>query len=260
MYNICIISKAISSSLRSLREGFMESRVVADSWIVCRPIAHRGLHGNGIGENTRSAFIAAIENGYPIETDVQLTSDGVPVCFHDDNALRVTGKDADIRDLSLAEVRELKICGTEDGVMTFKEFLELVDGRTPILVEIKQQKNGAKSGIERKVVKLLDGYKGEFAVQSFDPFVMRRVRKLRPSFLRGQLGGTPRGNMPYLKYFVVRRLALNFLSKPDFVNYYIGEFPIKTKLPVMRWTIDSDEKAHTARDAGHNVVFEKIVP
>lgn len=238
----------------------MKSRVGGDSWIIRRPIAHRGLHGDGVGENTRSAYLAAIEKGYPIETDVQLTSDGVPVCFHDDSALRVAGKDADIRDMTLDEVRKLKICGTDDGVMTFKEFLELVDGKTPVLVEIKQQKTGAKSGIERKVVEILDGYKGEFAVQSFDPFVMRRVRKLRPDFLRGQLGGTTRGNLPFLKYFVIRRLALNFLSKPDFINYYIGEFPIKTKLPVMRWTIDSEEKKNTAYAAGHNVVFEKIEP
>lgn len=238
----------------------MKSRVSADSWIVSRPIAHRGLHGVGVGENTRSAYIAAIEKGYPIEMDVQLTNDGVPVCFHDDNALRVTGKNADIRDMSLAEVRKLKICGTDDGVMTFEEFLELVDGKTPVLVEIKQQKAGAKSGIERKVVELLDSYNGEFAVQSFDPFVMQRVRKLRPNFLRGQLGGTSRGSLPFLKYFVVRRLALNFLSKPDFINYYIGEFPIKTKLPVMRWTIDSEEKKNTAYNVGHNVVFEKIEP
>ena len=83
----------------------------------------------------------------------------------------------------LEEVKKLRVCGTDDGVMTFEEFLAFVDGRTPLLIEIKQQRDGAKSGIEEKTVKLLDSYKGEFAIQSFDPFIMRRVRLLRPIFL-----------------------------------------------------------------------------
>lgn len=238
----------------------MKSRISSDSWLITRPIAHRGLHGNGAGENTRTAFGRAIENGYPIETDVRLTKDGRLVCFHDDNAKRVTGVDSDIRDLTLEEVRKLRVCGTDDGVMTFEEFLAFVDGRTPLLIEIKQQRDGAKSGIEEKTVKLLDSYKGEFAIQSFDPFIMRRVRLLRPNFLRGQLGGTERGTLPFAKYTVVRKLLLDFLSKPDFINYYIGEFPIRTKLPVMRWTVNTSEKEALARSMGHNIVFEGIKP
>lgn len=238
----------------------MKSRVSSDSWLITRPIAHRGLHGNGAGENTRTAFERAIENGYPIETDVQLTKDLRLVCFHDDNAKRVTGVDADIRDLTLEEVKKLRVCGTTDGVMTFGKFLAFVDGRTPLLIEIKQQRDGAKSGIEEKVVKMLDSYKGEFAIQSFDPFIMKRVRILRPDFLRGQLGGTERGNLSFIKYTVVRKLLLNFLSKPDFINYYIGEFPIGTKLPVMRWTVNTYEKEALARSMGHNIVFEGIDP
>lgn len=238
----------------------MKSRVKADSWIINRPIAHRGLHGNGAGENTRTAYARAIEAGYPIEMDVQLTKDGVPVCFHDDNVKRVTGVDKLIWDMTLDEVKQLKVCGTEDGVMTFAEFLKFVDGRTPILVELKQQRDGAKSGIEQKVVTLLDEYKGEFAVQSFDPFIVQRVRKLRPQFLRGQLGGARPKSMAYPKYLVVRKLLLNFLSKPDFINYVIEEFPIKTKLPVMRWTINTEERKKIAYSMGHNIVFENIDP
>jgi len=237
----------------------MKSRVKNDSWIINKPIAHRGLHGEGAGENTKSAYARAIEKGYPIEMDVQLTKDGEVVCFHDDNVKRVTGVDSLIWDLTLEEVRKLKICSTADGVMTFKEFLDFVDGRTPVLVEIKQQRTG-KSGIEEKVVRFLDNYKGEFAVQSFDPLIMNRVRKLRPDFLRGQLGCARPENHNWIERKVVRKLLLNFLSKPDFINYSIDEFPIKTKLPVMRWTIRTAADMAAARKAGHNIVFECIDP
>lgn len=238
----------------------MKSRVKPDSWIINLPIAHRGLHGNGAGENTRTAYARAIEAGFPIEMDVQLTKDGVPVCFHDDNAKRVTGVDKLIWDMTLEEVRKLKVCDTNDGVMTFEEFLNFVNGRTPILVEIKQQRDGKHSGIEKKTAELLDNYKGEFAIQSFDPFIMQRVRKLRPQYLRGQLGGARPKSLSYPKYLVVRKLLLNCLSKPDFINYVIEEFPIKTKLPVMRWTINTEERKRTAYSMGHNIVFENIDP
>ena len=257
---VCVEIKAKREMTMLERRCFMKSRVPADSWIINLPIAHRGLHGNGAGENTRTAYARAIEKGYPIEMDVQLTKDGELVCFHDDNVKRVTGVDKLIWDMTLEEVRALKVCGTQDGVMTFKEFLDFVDGRTPLLIEIKQQRDGKKSGIEKKVVELLDNYNGEFAVQSFDPFIMQRVRKLRPEFLRGQLGGAKPGMLAYPKYVVVRKLLLNFLSKPDFINYVIEEFPIKTKLPVMRWTINTEERKRTAYGMGHNIVFENIDP
>ncbi|MCI5838627.1 MAG: glycerophosphodiester phosphodiesterase [Christensenellaceae bacterium] len=238
----------------------MKTRVKPDSWLINRPIAHRGLHNDIYGENSISAYRNAIDNGYPIEMDVQLTKDGEVVCFHDDNAKRVCGVDANIRDMTLKEVRALKICGTSDGIMTFNEFLKFVDGRVPVLVEIKQQ-HVKNSGIEAKTVMLLDGYKGEFAIQSFDPRIMRNIRLLRPQFLRGQLGGGVRkGDLPFVQYLAVRKLLLNFLSKPDFINYCIEEFPIKTKLPVMRWTINTEEKKARAMAAGHNIVFEKINP
>lgn len=243
------------------RKGItMKSRVQKDSWIIKKPIAHRGLHNAQAGENSLSAYKNAIENGYPIEMDVQLTKDKVAVCFHDDNLVRVTGFDSLIWDKTYDEIRDLKICGTDDTIMKFDEFLKFVDGRVPLLIEIKQQRDGKDSGIEKIVCEALDNYKGEFAIQSFDPFIMMRVRKLRPEFLRGQLGGARKGALPYVKYVVVRKLLLNCLSKPDFINYVIEEFPLKTKLPVMRWTINSKEREQTARAAGHNLVFENIIP
>ena len=72
----------------------MKSRISKDSWILNRPIAHRGLHGDGVPENSKAAYLAAIASGYPIEMNVQLTADEQLVCFHDDNLKRMTGEDA----------------------------------------------------------------------------------------------------------------------------------------------------------------------
>jgi glycerophosphoryl diester phosphodiesterase len=110
--------------------------------VLTSPVAHRGLHGEGVGENTFTAYQRAIDNGYPIEMDVQLTSDGVPVCFHDDNLVRVTGENALIWDKTYEQIKHLKISGTNDGIPLFSEFLSFVNGKVPLMIEIKKQKNG----------------------------------------------------------------------------------------------------------------------
>lgn len=235
----------------------MKSRLNKESWVLTKPIAHRGLHGEGAAENSKTAYARAIEKGYPIEMDVQLTSDKVVVCFHDDNLKRVTGMEGDIRDKTYDQIKDLKLLDTSDTIMRFDEFLNFVDGRVPLLIEIKQQKSG-KCGIEKQVVEMLDGYKGEYVVQSFDPTVMIRIKKLRPQIIRGQLGNCDKIGLPWYKYLVVKYLPLNFLVKPDFINYVISDLPFKTKLPVIRWTIDTPEKLEKIRFLKQNMVFEKI--
>ena len=238
----------------------MKSRLQKDSWLFTSPVAHRGLWNEQFAENSLGAYQNAIDNNFPIEMDVQMTKDGVLCCFHDDNLKRVTGKDALINDLTYEEVKKLKLSGTDEGVPTFKEFLNLVGGKVPLVIEIKQQKV-KRENIAQKVVEELKGYEGEFVVQSFDPFIVRDVAKANPNIIRGQLGGlTERGNLSYIKYIVVKRLLLNFLSKPDFVNYMLGAMPIKTKLPVIVWTIRSKEDEKKAKEYGVNYIFEHILP
>ncbi len=147
-----------------------------DYWLFFAPTAHRGLHhGKDIPENSLTAFYLAIKNNYPIELDVHLTKDKKLVVFHDDNLFRVTGKNADIRDSMYDDIKDLKLYDSDETIPLFSEVLKLVDGKVPLLIEIKQQK---QKGIEKAVLDELKNYSGEFAIQSFDPFVLFKIKKL----------------------------------------------------------------------------------
>ena len=238
----------------------MKSRIKKDSWLLTTPVAHRGLHNELYGENSMGAYKNAIANGYPIEMDVQLSKDGVALCFHDDSLERVCGKKAYINDLTHEEIKELKILNMQEGIPTFEEFLKEVNGQVPLMIEIKQQRS-KEYDIAKKVVDALKDYKGEFVVQSFDPFIMQRVKKYAPHILRGQLGGVPeRGDLSWIKYTVVKKLTFNFLSKPDYINYYLNHMPINKKTPTVCWTVRTEEDLGLARKLNVNFVFESVNP
>lgn len=235
----------------------MKTRLKNTDWELSCPIAHRGLWNEVYPENSISAYKNAIEKGYPIEMDIQMSVDGELFCFHDDNAKRMTGVDKDIRTMTAEEIRALNI--QNEKIPTFAEFLKLVGGKVPLLIEIKQQIN---KGVEKKTVDALKGYNGAYAIQSFDPFIMLKIKKLAPDVIRGQLGLKAKGNSP--KNYVIRNLALNFLVKPDFVHYDVAGLPLKKRvtngLPVMCWTINDKDKLETAKKYADNFVFEKIIP
>ncbi|HIT62490.1 MAG TPA: glycerophosphodiester phosphodiesterase, partial [Candidatus Caccovivens faecavium] len=138
------------------------------SWLVETPIAHRGLHDKVSPENSLSAFEKAVENGYAIELDVQLLADDTVVVFHDESLSRMTGNDGYIKFLNKEDLKVLKLGNSKEHIPTFEEVLKLVNGRTPLLIEIKNQFKVGK--LEQKVIALLKDYKGEYAVQSFNPF------------------------------------------------------------------------------------------
>lgn len=235
----------------------MKSRLNGNEWILTKPVAHRGLWTEVYPENSISAYQNAIDNGYPIEMDIQMSTDGELFCFHDDNAKRMTGVDKDIRTMTAEEIEALNI-GNEK-IPTFKEFLTLVDGKVPLLIEIKQQIN---KGVEAKTLEALKGYKGEYVIQSFDPRVMLKIKKLDPSVIRGQLGCNNKEKG--LKWYVARNLSLNFLVKPDFVHYCHNDLPLKKRvtngLPLICWTVRSEEEKEKVLSYAKNYVFEKIRP
>ena len=238
----------------------MISRIKKDSWLLTTPVAHRGLHNQLYGENSMGAYKNAIANGYPIEMDVQLSKEGVALCFHDDSLERVCAKNAYINDLTHEEIKELKILNTQEGIPTFEDFLKEVNGQVPLMIEIKQQRS-KEYDIAKNVVDALKDYQGEFVVQSFDPFIMQRVKKYAPHILRGQLGGVPeRGNLSWVKYTVVKKLTFNFLSKPDYINYYLNHMPINNKTPTVCLTVRTEEDLDLARKLNVNFVFESVNP
>ena len=145
------------------------------------PIAHRGLYNNenGIPENSLSAFDAAAENGYPIELDVQITADGQLAVFHDSTMSRMTGNNCKIADHTLSEVCRIKLLDSDEHVPSFKEVLTCVNGRVPILIEIKivDGTNNERQRIIEALDNELNTYEGKIAVQSFDVVVVKEFSK-----------------------------------------------------------------------------------
>jgi glycerophosphoryl diester phosphodiesterase len=244
------------------------TRIEKDSWLLTRPIAHRGLHdkSRGIPENSMGAFRAAVEANLPIELDVQITRDGSLFIMHDFNTKRVTGVDFETRELELAMLGDFRLLGTEYSIPLFSEVLELVDGRVPILVEIKSEE--FRTGLlEQKVYEALSEYSGEVAVESFDPLSIRYMRKKYPGCIIGQLSYDFEGkdDIPRPVIWLLKNCKLNFLSHPDFIAYDIKAMPKKFLKPlkdggeraIIGWTVRTDDDVEFAERVCDNYIFEE---
>jgi len=229
--------------------------------------AHRGLHNGERAENSMSAFRAAKEARFGIELDVRLSKDGELVVFHDPTLKRVCGVEGRVIDFTAEELSKLSLSGTSDGIPTFREVLELIDGAVPLLVEIKMDM-GEDSPVE-KLVELLDGYHGEYIVESFNPLALRTLRKLRPKIPRGILSSNFTKQDEYkgkFLYFLLENLYLNFLMRPDFIaydkaghsNYNLRLIRRTFSTPLFAWTVRSEEEEVQAISDGFDtVIFEQ---
>lgn len=233
-------------------------RLNSSHWLLTKPIAHRGLWNNEIPENSLSAYKNAIKHGFPIEIDVHKSKDGVLFVFHDDNLKRMTGTDSLLHEKTSTEIKELFLNGTDEKIPTLKETLETVDGKVPLLIEIKNQPDDS---VVADTVNMLKSYKGEFALQSFNPLYIIKIKKLAPEFIRGVLG-TAKGKSGLITRLVIKNLSLNFLAKPDFISYNIENLPLKRKrkLPLLAWTITDQDTAKKAKTFANNIIFEKFMP
>ena len=235
-------------------------RINSDHWLITRPIAHRGLWGGDIIENSLSAYQNAVQNGYPIEIDLYSSKDGVLMSFHDSTLKRMTGEDGFIFDKTFSFLSSLSLLGSKEKIPTFDQVLSLVDGKVPLLIELKNQpdKNYVSSVVER-----LKNYKGEFAIQSFNPLLINKVKKLAPEFIRGILGSEKDG-ANFFERFIVKHMPLNFLVKPDFISYRHTGLPLKKRKvknkAVICWTIENQETANSALKNAQNIIFENFIP
>ena len=234
-------------------------RLNSSHWLLTKPIAHRGLWNNEIPENSLLAYDNAIKHGFPIEIDVHKSKDGVLFVFHDDNLKRLTGVDALLHEKTSIEIKELFINGTENKIPTLKETLEKVNGRVPLLIEIKNQPNDS---IVEDTINMLKSYKGEFALQSFNHLYIIKIKKLAPEFIRGVLGTANTEKCGWLARLIIKNLSLNFLAKPDFISYNIKNLPLKRKRrpPLLAWTITDQDMAKKAKALANNIIFEKFIP
>jgi glycerophosphoryl diester phosphodiesterase len=195
------------------------------SWLTAQPFAHRGDHFEVLHpENSLLAFRSAVEAGRGVELDVHLSSDGQLVVIHDDTLLRTTGDPRPVSAVPFAELRTLRLEGTAEQIPTLSEVLDVVGGRVPVLVEIKN--NGTAGPLEDAVVRELRAYRGQVAVTSFDPLSLGHVAKIAPEIPRGQISGLfSNSALPSYQLFVLQHLMLNFWSRPDFIVYEAAAVP-----------------------------------
>lgn len=247
------------------------SNIQEDSWIINRPIAHRGLHDLelGIPENSMEAFERAVAQGYPVELDVQKTVDSQLFILHDYNTERACGIDMETSKLHSDMLKDFKLFGTDQSIPLFTDVLEMIDGRVPILIEIKSEKAYAGE-LEYLLNDILKSYTGEFAVESFDPLSIRYMRKKNPDYIIGQLSYSyeEKDNIPMPIRSLLRKCRLNFLSKPDFIAYDINELPqefLCTKrkgsdTALLGWTVGTEEDIAKAQKECDNFIFENVKP
>ena len=236
-------------------------KIPADHWLLTKPIAHRGLWGKDIIENSLTAYQNAVDNGYPIEIDLHLSTDGVLFSFHDNTTTRMTGVNKNIHHSSSAEIKELRLSGTDQTIPTFDEVLDLVDGKVPLLIEIKNQPN---KKVVDKTIERLRSYKGEFAIQSFNPLYIARVKKLAPDFIRGVLATKEKSAKGWFNNLVINCMPFNFIAKPDFISHNYQGLPLSKRkvksLPVIAWTITNKQQETLALKHAKNIIFELYDP
>ena len=240
------------------------------------PIAHRGLHdlARGRPENGVSAVRAALDAGYELELDLQLSSDGVAMVFHDYELDRVTGETGQVKRRSAAQLGQIALTGSEDRIPRLSEVLELVAGRVPILLEVKEQSRvmGPVDGaLERAVAADLAGYEGPVAVMSFNPDSVAALAEAAPDVARGLTSGSY-DDPEWAPLGPDRLNRLRALDGFDalgccFASHYhedLGDPAIadlKARgVPVLCWTIRSPEAEAAARRTADNVTFEGYLP
>lgn len=233
--------------------------------------AHRGLHGNGVPENSMEAFRRARDNGYGVELDVHLLADGNLAVIHDSSLIRTTGREGRIEDLTIDQLDEFFLENTMQTIPAFDKVLDLFGGRVPLIVELKTAgKNYAQ--LCKIVCDLLDTYEGIFCLESFDPRCIHWLRKNRPDLIRGQLTEnffkSKTSPLPWALKFVLSNQMLNFLIQPDFVAYKfkdrknLSDFLVRKlwKTSCVTWTLLTQDEMDVSLSEGRVPIFEGFEP
>ena len=232
--------------------------------------AHRGLHDNEseAPENSLPAFKKAVKAGYGIELDVQLTKDRVPVVFHDFTLERACGKPGKVYEYTYEELQQFPLFQSNERIPKFEEVLKVVDGKVPLIVEIKLE--WMDLTVCAFVDKLLKEYKGMYCIESFNPLVLTWYRRYHNDVLRGQLSDAflKEGEYRGVLYWILQNLLLNWMTKPDFVAYnhkYADNLSRRLcrKLywnMAAAWTIKSQQELEAAKGEFDVFIFDSFIP
>lgn len=196
-----------------------------------RNYAHRGLHSRDkvVPENSMAAFELAAKAGYGIELDVQLSRDGQVVVFHDDTLSRICGVEGIVAEFDYEQLKDMRLCGTEQTIPLFSQVLELVAGRSALIVELKPGKKNME--LCRKTYELIKAYRGSVCIESFHPIIVAWFRFHAPELVRGQLAMPAKyyeEQSPFMR-FMLSNTLFNFIARPQFIAYRIGKRPLTVK-------------------------------
>jgi glycerophosphoryl diester phosphodiesterase len=246
----------------------------APDWLTARPVAHRGLHdaARGIIENMPAAAHAAITGNFSIECDIQLTADGEAMVHHDDALGRLTEGNGALLAMTAAELKSVKFKDTPERMMALGDLCALVNGRVPLLIEVKSRYDGDRK-LVRRMAEVLASYSGPAVGMSFDPDQVQGLRETMPALPRGivaqrsydddywkKLTPEQRGSMLHLRHA--------FRTRPHFVAFWVNQLPAPAPwiarnifgLPLLTWTVRTPEQRERAARYADQMIFEGFMP
>ena len=231
--------------------------------------AHRGLWDAQAPENSMAAFAGAVRRGYGIELDVRLSKDKKLMVFHDESLKRMCGVDRRVSDLTCAELKALRLKGSDQTIPMLAEVLAMVGGRVPLMIEVKGV--DVQTALCIRLARMLDSYRGSFAIVSFNPRILNWFKNYRPCFARGQIvtntkKHTQKGSR--IANFFLTHMLLNALSRPDFISVRVDLCRRPSVLLITRvlrlhgfaWTVRTPDEWRQCRRSGLRCIFEKIEP
>ena len=230
--------------------------------------AHRGYHDNenGVPENSLASFRLAVENGYGVELDVQPSSDGVPMVFHDKDLERMCGVSGAPWDYTAAELQEMKLLGTDETIPTLEQALAVIDGQVPLLVEYKLDKVDTAICVSAQAV--LDEYDGSYYMQAFHPLALMWYKKNAPDVARGQLMQDYMTKEDYAGdpvYFLLGHMVADVVTRPDFISFrHDDKVNLSIRIcdlmgaPMLCWTIQGEDAISSAPSGFDSVIFNHV--
>lgn len=244
-------------------------------------IAHRGLFNNitSAPENSLAAFQKAVDAGFGIELDVQLTKDREVVVIHDGDLHRTSGVNEKISDCTYAMLQEYRLFRSDEKIPKFSDVLSLVNRTVPIIVELKNSSSSDYAELCERTAACLDTYNGIFCIESFNPMIVHWFRINRPKYLRGflstdyhkELAALTCVQLPkltFLQKFTLTNCLMNSYIRPDFIAYNIQyrnqlSYRICTGLfgiVKVGWTIRSKEELDAAESSFDVIIFDSFLP
>ena len=246
----------------------------APDWLTARPVAHRGLHdrAHGIIENMPGAATAAIDGHFGIECDIQLTADGEAMVHHDDALGRLTEGSGALLSLTASALKAVKFKDTFERMMSLGELCALVNGRVPIVIEVKSHFDGDRKLVKR-MAQVLGTYAGPVAGMSFDPDQVVALRETMPQLPRGIVAERSYAEADWPEATPGQRRGMRHLrhalrTRPHFVAYGVNDLPSPAPwvarhvfgLPLLTWTVRTSEQRERAGRYADQMIFEGFRP